>query len=95
VRNFPVAGICEVPATAKAVVLNVAVVFPDSGGDLRIYPAGEATPLASSINFRPGIARANNAVVQLGVSGGISVQCDMALPTGSTHFLFDVFGYFE
>lgn len=94
-RTFPVANLCQIPATAKAVAINLAVFFPDSDGDLRVYPAGGAVPLASAINFRAGIVRANNAVVPLGAGGQISVQCDMASPTGSTHFFFDVFGYFE
>jgi len=50
-------------------------------------------PLASTINFRAGIVRANNAIIPLGASGSISVQCDMT--SGGTGFFFDVFGYFE
>ena len=30
----------------------------------------------------------------LGTGGQISVQCDMP-STGTTHFLFDVYGYFK
>jgi len=93
VRTFPVATVCGIPPTAKAVAINLAVFLPSDDGDLRVYPAGEAAPLASAINFRPGIVRANNAVVKLGAGGALSVQCDM--PSGSTHFFFDVYGYFE
>ena len=49
--------------------------------------------MASAINFRSGIVRANSAVVGLGAGGQISVLCDM--PSGSTNFFFDVFGYFQ
>ena len=93
VRSFPVAGLCGVPASATAVAINMAVVFPTNDGDLRVYPSGTPAPLASAINFRPGIVRANNAVVAIGVGGQISVQCDM--PSGSTDFFFDVYGYFQ
>ena len=93
VRSFQVASICGVPASATAVAINVAVFTPSSAGDLRIYPAGSAAPLASAINFGAGIVRANNSVVPLGAGGQISIQCDM--PAGSTHFFFDVFGYFQ
>jgi hypothetical protein len=93
VRTFPVAGVCQVPSSAKAVAVNLAVFTPSDGGDLRVYPAGAAAPLASSINFRPGIVRANNAIIPLGASGQISVQCDM--PSGATHFFFDVYGFFQ
>jgi hypothetical protein len=93
IRTFPVANLCEIPLTAKAVAVNLAVFQPTNGGDLRVYPAGGPAPLASAINFRTGIVRANNAVVPLGAGGQISVQCDM--PSGSTHFFFDVYGYFQ
>jgi subtilisin family serine protease len=93
IRTFPVAGICGIPPTASAVALNLAVVMPSDGGDLRVFPAGGVAPLASSINFRPGIIRANNAIIALPDSGQISIQCDM--PSGGTHFFFDVYGYFQ
>ena len=96
VRSFPVAGLCGIPSSATAVAINLAVFLPTDGGDLRVYPTGAAAPLASSINFRPGIVRANNAIVPLGASGQISVQCDMPPgSSGSTDFFFDVYGYFQ
>ena len=93
VRTFPVAGLCQIPSSAKAVAINLAVFLPSNEGDLRVYPAGLPAPLASSINFRTGIVRANNAIVALGAGGQLSVQCDML--SGSTDFFFDVFGYFQ
>ena len=93
VRTFPVAGLCGIPSSARAVAINLAVFQPSNAGDLRVYPSGGTAPLASAINFRTGIVRANNAVVPLGAAGQISVQCDM--PSGSTHFFFDVYGYFQ
>jgi len=92
-RDFPVAGLCGVPSTAKAVAFNVAVVVPGNSGDLRVYPAGAAAPLASSINFRPGVIRANSGFYALGSSGQITVHCDMA--SGATDFFVDVYGYFQ
>jgi PKD-like domain/FG-GAP-like repeat len=92
IRSFPVAGICGIPSSAAAVAINLAVVGPTSAGDLAVYPADQAAPLASSINFRAGVVRANNAIIPLGF-GAISVKCDM--PSGGTHFFFDVYGYFE
>jgi hypothetical protein len=94
-RTFPVVGMCGVPSTATAVAFNVTVVDETDYGHLRVYPAGGPPPGSSTINFGAGKARANNAVVPLGLGGQISVQCTM--PSGSrgqTHFLFDVTGYF-
>jgi hypothetical protein len=75
------------------VAINLAVAIPTDSGDLRVYPSGQAAPLASAISFQPGIVRAGNAIIALSSSGEISVQCDM--PSGSTHFFFDVYGYFQ
>ncbi len=92
-REFPVAGLCGIPSSATSVAVNLAVVAPSNAGDLRAFPAGGTAPLASSINFRAGVVRANNAVVPLGAGGEISIQCDM--PSGGTHFFVDVYGYFQ
>jgi hypothetical protein len=95
-RSFPVAGLCGVPSTARAVALNVTVVGETDLGDLRLYPDGNTLPLASVINFTAGNVRANNAVIPLGQYGRIAVQCDMPPgSTGQTDFVFDVTGYFE
>jgi hypothetical protein len=93
IRTFPVSGVCGIPPTASAVALNLAVVMPSDGGDPRVFPAGRVAPLASSLNFLPGVIRANNAIIALPDSGQLSVQCD--IPSGGTHFFFDVFGYFQ
>lgn len=95
-RSFPVTGRCGIPADARAVSINLAVVGPTDVGDLRIYPAGAAAPLASVVNFGAGAVRANNAILGLGAGGQIAVQCDMPPgSTGVTHFLMDVNAYFR
>jgi len=93
VRDFPVAGICGVPPTAKAVAANLIAITPTAEGYLTVFPAGSSIPLASTINFRAGIVRANNAILGLGTSGQVSVFC--GIPSGSTNFVLDVSGYFE
>jgi hypothetical protein len=92
-RTFPVANICQIPTSARAVAINVGIVSPTDIGDLRVYPAGEAPPPTSTINFRAGKVRANNAIIALGTGGQIAVWCDM--PSGSTNFFFEVSGYFQ
>jgi len=92
-RDFPTAGVCNLPFSAKAVAVNVTIVNPSSGGHLTLYPAGTALPLASTINFRTGIVRANNAVVQVGAGGQITVFCGMS--SGTVDFVLDVSGWFE
>jgi hypothetical protein len=58
-----------------------------------VFAAGESPPLTSTLNFRTGVVRANNAVLHLGTGGQISVSCSM--PSGTTNFILDVTGYFE
>jgi hypothetical protein len=50
-------------------------------------------PLASTINYRAGQTRANNAIVPLGRDGDLRVTAGQAV--GSVHVVVDVFGYFE
>jgi hypothetical protein len=95
-RSFPVAGTCGVPTTARAVAITMAVVSPGDQGDIRLYPAGTPPPLTSAINFRAGVIRAGNGIIPLGTSGQMSATCDMPVGSaGATHFIVDVYGYFQ
>lgn len=92
-RTFVVGGRCGVPATARAVSVNVTVTEPTDFGFLTLFPAGGIVPLTSTINFRPGQTRANNAAVTLGAAGDLVVRAGMA--SGGVHVLLDVNGYFD
>ncbi|HYN20951.1 MAG TPA: DUF1800 family protein [Thermoanaerobaculia bacterium] len=89
-RGFSVAGRCGVSTHAVAVAVNVTVV-PQAGGFLVFWPAGSPVTQTSTINFRAGVVRANNAVLPLGAAGGLTVSSstpsDVAL-------IVDVTGYF-
>jgi hypothetical protein len=92
-RAFPIGGVCGIPLTAKAVSINVTVTSPTAMGDLRLFPGGTGQPLVSTINYRAGQTRANNAIVALGASSDIAIKCDQA--TGTVHVIIDVNGYAE
>lgn len=92
-RVFTLTGTCGIPAGATAVAANVTVVTPSRSGFLKIYPAGAAMPGTSTINFRSGGTRANNALLTLGAGGQVTVLTSM--PSGSTGFVVDVSGYFQ
>jgi glucose/arabinose dehydrogenase len=94
IRHFDLDGVCNIPATAKALAVNVTVTSPSAAGHLRLWEQGSLMPPTSVINFRAGQARANNAAVTLSSTGGVSVFCGIT-GTGSTHFVLDVMGYFE
>lgn len=92
-RSFTLVGLCGIPPTAAAVVVNLTVVSPTAGGHLTLYPGGAPAPTSSTINFGPGQTRANNATLLLGITGDLGVLNGM--PSGSVHVVLDVVGYFE
>ncbi len=92
-RLWKLSGRCGVPAAAKSVSANVTVLQPTSTGGLRLYSATSAPPNASAISFFPGVTRASNSMVPLSAAGEVKVYAD--LPTGATHVILDVSGYFE
>jgi glucose/arabinose dehydrogenase len=92
-RAFAIAGQCGIPADALSVSVNVTITGPTALGNLTFYPSGTPPPLVSTINYRPGQTRANNAVLPLGANGDFNVLCIQA--SGAVHFLLDVNGYYQ
>jgi hypothetical protein len=92
VQSFTIAGKCVVPASATAVSLNMTGTGSTAQGNLRLFAAGTPAPLVSTLNYAAGQTRANNAVAPLGDVGQISVLCS---PSGTTHVVLDVNGYFQ
>ena len=93
-RTFMMAQQCGVPATAKALSLNIAVTGPTADGWLSLYPGGVAQPAASMINYSAGDTRANAVTVPVGLNGQLSVAAGQA--TGAAvHVIIDVSGYFQ
>jgi hypothetical protein len=93
-RTVTVAGRCGIPATAKSVASNLTVVAPPTNGYFTLFPGGTTIPLFSSINFRPGLTRANNTLAPLGAAGDLGVFCSTD-PSAMVNFIVDVSGYFE
>jgi hypothetical protein len=92
-RTFVLAGQCGIPVDASSVALNVTITQPTAAGDLRIVPAGGSLPLVSTLNWRPGQTRANNAIALLFAGGGVTVHVDQA--SGTVHLVVDVVGYYK
>jgi len=74
-----------------AVVLNLTVVSPTSGGYLTAYPTGAARPVASSINVAARQVLANLVTVSVGSGGAVTIYNG----AGSTHIVADVSGYYR
>ncbi len=91
-RSFVVAGRCGIPASARAISVNVTVTGPTAAGNVRLFAAGAPVPLVSSLNYSAGQTRGNNGVVGLSATG-LAIRAVQG--AGTTHVILDVNGYFE
>jgi hypothetical protein len=93
-----VAGLCAISSLARSVSANITVVNATMGGSLTFWPAQSANPGTSSISFKAGQVRANNAILKLapGVSGSQgAVWLNFSAPSGSLDLIIDINGYFQ
>jgi hypothetical protein len=87
---------CAVPATAKALSLNVTVTRPTGDGYVTLGAGGCPVPATSTINFSAGRTRANNQVATLAADGsGNLIAFASVTGNGSVDLILDVNGYFE
>ena len=88
--SIQVTGRGGVPANGvSAAVLNVTVTQPESGGFVRVTPAG-GTSFVSNLNIETtGQTLANLVTVPVSIDGRIDVFSQSA-----THLIVDVFGYY-
>jgi hypothetical protein len=93
-RNWTVGGVGGVAVDAVAVIGNVTVVGQTSRGFVSVTPIANAAPATSTINFPLGDVRANGITVRLGTAGKLNAVYISTSP-GTTHLVFDVFGYYE
>ncbi len=90
--NLQVTGAGGVPATGvSAVILNVAVTGPTATSFLSVFPAGEALPMASNLNFVAGQTVPNLVTAKLGAGGRLSLYN----ASGTTHVIADVAGWYD
>jgi hypothetical protein len=95
-RSFDLNQSCGVPATAKALSLNVTVTGPTGSGYVTLGAGGCSVPATSSLNFAVGRTRANNAIATLAADGsGNLLAFAFATGNGTVHLILDVNGYFE
>ena len=75
---------------ASAVVMNLTVTEPESGGWMRCTPTGQAAATTSNVNFGARDVVPNLVICKIGDGGRITID---GRGTGS-HVVGDVFGYF-
>jgi len=96
-RCFTVGGQAGVPATAVGVLANVTTTNDTTsghpaGGHLTVWPAGQALPATSNLNYAPWQhAIANMAVLRLGTGGTSGQVCAIGQP--GVDLVLDVVGY--
>jgi hypothetical protein len=83
------AGRCGVPAGGSAVAVTITATDATTGGYLTAHAASTPVPDASNVNFRPGAAVANSAIVALSADGAIDLFASSAVQV-----IVDVTGVF-
>jgi hypothetical protein len=92
-RTVQVTGVQGIPSSAVSVVTDVTTVAGAGSASsyLTLFPAGAATPTASSMNYYTNETLTKEVTVKLSSGGALTVFNG---PSGSTHFLIDVVGYY-
>jgi len=81
---------CSIPASARALSLNVTAVPAGPLAYLTVFPAGQPQPNVSTLNAPQGQITANAAIVPTGIDGKVGI-----FATDPTHVVVDVNGYFR
>jgi N-acetylneuraminic acid mutarotase len=95
-RTVQIAGLCGIPATARAVFGNLTAIGATGRGNIQAWPTDLEATGTSSLNFTTGLTRANSAILPLARDGfgDIAVRA-VVQGGGSVHLVIDVSGYFE
>jgi hypothetical protein len=88
--DFVIGGTHGVPADAKGVALNVAVISGTTMSYLTVWPFGDAKPFTANANWTGPNPLSNAVTVGLGTGGKISVFNQ----TGTVHVIADLLGYY-
>jgi len=82
---------CFIPPEARAISLNITVIYPTTTGYLSVYPTGlSKPPVVATLSFQKDSLVANAALVPLGADGGATVLVAIA----NADVAIDVNGYF-
>lgn len=87
----PSGGGGGVPASARAVVLNVTATGGTAASYLTAFPAGAVPPTAANLLFAPGQTVPNLVTAKVGAGGKVSLFNQL----GSVHVIVDVVGWYD
>lgn len=82
--------VCDVPAYAKAVLVNIAAVYQYPKGGLWVYAEGAPRPRRPTVRFHPNQSIVTSAIVSVGQTGRIT-----AFANARVQAQVDIIGYFE
>jgi hypothetical protein len=85
---------CGIPDAVAAVALNVTAVDATANGQLLVDDVGTSSGIPA-IQFRAGMARANNGVLPVSPDGLLFLMPVMGGSGNTMHVVIDVIGYFE
>lgn len=85
-------GVPADPSHVYAVMANITVISPSTEGFLVAYPKGEARPLASTVNYKPGQVVPNMTVLRPGADGQTRIALE-GRAAGQANVIVDVFGW--
>ncbi|MDQ6712734.1 MAG: hypothetical protein M3Z28_06035, partial [Candidatus Dormibacteraeota bacterium] len=89
--NIQVTGQGGIPSSGvQAVVMNAAVTNAATSGSLTVYPAGQAIPSTTNLNWWAGQTLSNRVVVPVGTGGQVTL---VNRSGGSADFIVDVFAW--
>lgn len=90
--DVKVTGVANVPAGGvTAVALNVVATNASGPASfLTVWPTGQVRPVASNLNFVPGVSVPNMVIARVGTDGKVSFYNNL----GSVNVAADVQGYF-
>lgn len=88
-------GAIPVPVGATAIVGNLGITQPTSGGFLTLFPANSPRPVASTLNFSVNQTIANGYVMKAAEAGGsLAGSLKIYNSNGASHVILDVTGFF-
>jgi len=95
IRDVAVGGVGTIPPDAVAVVLNVTVTDTTGSSFLTLWPAGQAKPTASSLNWTPGRTIPNAVTVKLGTGVLNAGKVSVFNLAGNVNVIIDVAGFYK
>jgi hypothetical protein len=86
------AAACGIPSVATALEVSITAVGAEGNGYLRVFPAGQAEPNATFLNYTSVFNAENTGTVR--VQGGLGNNLSVKAYQRRTHVVIDVQGYY-